>query len=98
MARVSASAISVGHVFFLIEYQSVLFRERGRYLQEKSALILPFQADPVPLRADGGGGFRVGDSRVLLDVVLDEYENGADAESITVEIIPASRTKRDGFG
>ncbi len=45
-------------------------------------MILPFQPDPVPLREDGRGGFRVGDSRVPLDVVLDEYENGADPESI----------------
>jgi uncharacterized protein (DUF433 family) len=45
-------------------------------------MILPIQADPVPLREDGRGGFRVGDSRVPLDVVLDEYENGADPESI----------------
>jgi uncharacterized protein (DUF433 family) len=45
-------------------------------------MILPLQANPVPLREDGRGGFRVGDSRVPLDVVLDEYENGADPESI----------------
>jgi uncharacterized protein (DUF433 family) len=45
-------------------------------------MILPIQTDPVPLRADGRGGFRVGDSRVPLDVVLDEYENGADPESM----------------
>lgn len=42
----------------------------------------PFASDAVPLREDGGGGFRVGDSRVPLDVVLEEYENGADPESI----------------
>lgn len=45
-------------------------------------MILPLPSDPVPLREDGRGGFRVGDSRVPLDVVLDEYENGSDAESI----------------
>lgn len=45
-------------------------------------MIPSFQADPVPLREDGRGGFRVGDSRVPVDVVLDEYENGADPESI----------------
>jgi len=45
-------------------------------------MILPLQADPIPLRDDGRGGFRVGDSRVPLEVVLDEYENGADPESI----------------
>ncbi len=50
--------------------------------QMESVMTLPIQADPVPLRDDGRGGFRVGDSRVPLDVVLGEYENGADAESI----------------
>lgn len=45
-------------------------------------MVLPFPTDPVPLREDGRGGFRVGDSRVPLDVVLDEYENGSDVESI----------------
>lgn len=44
------------------------------------SLLLP--NDPVPLCADGRGGFRVGDSRVPLDVILNEYENGADPESI----------------
>ncbi len=45
-------------------------------------MTLSFQADPVPLREDGRGGFRVGNSRIPLDVVLDEYNNGADPESI----------------
>jgi len=43
---------------------------------------LPLPADPVPLREDGRGGFRVGDSRVSLDVLLNEYEGGADPEGI----------------
>ncbi len=45
-------------------------------------MILPLQADPIPLRDDGRGGFRVGDSRVPLEVVLDEYDRGADPENI----------------
>ncbi len=40
------------------------------------------QPDPVPLRQDGRGGFRVGDSRVTLDTLIDEYENGSDLEEI----------------
>lgn len=36
----------------------------------------------VPLRRDESGAIRVGDSQVLLDVVIREYKNGADAESI----------------
>lgn len=46
------------------------------------AMILPIQPDPLPLREDGGGGFRVGNSRVPLDVVLNEFAQGADPESI----------------
>jgi uncharacterized protein (DUF433 family) len=42
----------------------------------------PVQADPVPLRGDEGGALRVGDSRVLLDTLVHEYENGADPEGI----------------
>ncbi len=42
----------------------------------------PIQADPVPLRADGRGGLRIGDSRVPLDTVLHEFENGADPKGI----------------
>jgi uncharacterized protein (DUF433 family) len=43
---------------------------------------LPVQAEPVPLRDDGGGGLRVGNSRVTLDTLIEEFENGADPESI----------------
>jgi uncharacterized protein (DUF433 family) len=37
---------------------------------------------PVPLRAGQGGAFRVGDSRVSLDTVINEYDDGADPEEI----------------
>jgi len=36
----------------------------------------------VPLKAREDGVYRVGDSRVSLDVVINEYHRGADAESI----------------
>jgi uncharacterized protein (DUF433 family) len=36
----------------------------------------------VPLRKDEGGIVRVGNSRVALDVVVREFNNGADPESI----------------
>jgi uncharacterized protein (DUF433 family) len=45
-------------------------------------MLLSIHVDPVPLREDGRGGFYVGRSRVPLDVVLEEYNNGADPESI----------------
>jgi uncharacterized protein (DUF433 family) len=36
----------------------------------------------VPLREDENGTLRVGDSNVILDIVIREFKNGADAESI----------------
>jgi uncharacterized protein (DUF433 family) len=45
-------------------------------------MTLSLQADPVPLREDVRGGYRVGNSRVPLEVVLAEYQDGADPESI----------------
>jgi uncharacterized protein (DUF433 family) len=36
----------------------------------------------LPLKTREGGAYRVGDSRVALDVVIGEYPKGADAESI----------------
>jgi len=43
---------------------------------------MPPQPDPVPLRDDGGGGLRVGKTRVSLDTVIEEYDQGAGPESI----------------
>jgi uncharacterized protein (DUF433 family) len=37
---------------------------------------------PVPLRPDGRGGYRVGDTRVSLDIVIREFKEGADLESV----------------
>lgn len=45
---------------------------------------MPFtvRTDPVPLRTDEHGVIRVGDSQVLLDIVIREFNNGADPEGI----------------
>ncbi len=37
---------------------------------------LPLHPEPPPLRVDAGGVVRVGASRVSLDVVVEQYENG----------------------
>ena len=42
----------------------------------------PMQTDPLPLRIDEHGAIRVGDSQVLLDIVIREFNNGAEAEAI----------------
>jgi uncharacterized protein (DUF433 family) len=43
---------------------------------------LPLAAAPPPLRVDGGGAVRVGESRITLDLVVREYENGLTPEDI----------------
>ena len=47
-----------------------------------NAMLLTIQADPVPLRVDEQGVIRVGNSQVLLDIVVQEYNNGAEPEAI----------------
>src|SRR6266571_2527435 len=43
---------------------------------------LPLQAEPPPLRVDEGGAVRVGQSRVSLDLVVEQYENGMSPEDL----------------
>ena len=37
---------------------------------------LALRADPPPLRVDEGGAVRVGNTRISLDLVVEQYENG----------------------
>ena len=37
---------------------------------------LPLHATPPPLRVDAGGAVRVGKSRISLDLLVEQYENG----------------------
>ena len=41
-----------------------------------SAHGLPIRAELPPLRVDEGGAVRVGGSRVSLDLIVEQYENG----------------------
>ncbi len=43
---------------------------------------IPLHADPPPLRVDAGGAVRIGKSRVGLDVVVEQYENGMTPEDL----------------
>lgn len=43
---------------------------------------LTIQSDPQALRVDENGVIRVGDSQVLLDIVIQEFHRGADPEAI----------------
>ena len=40
------------------------------------------QVEAPPLTDDGTGGLRVGDSRVLLEIVIEAFQDGATAETI----------------
>jgi uncharacterized protein (DUF433 family) len=43
---------------------------------------LPFDADRPPLRQDEGGVIRVGNTRVSLDLIVEQYENGMTPEEM----------------
>lgn len=43
---------------------------------------LPLQPEAPPLRVDEGGAVRVGTSRVSLDLVVEQYENGMTPEDL----------------
>src|SRR5713226_1328379 len=43
---------------------------------------LPLPADHPPLRVDEGGVVRVGNSRISLDLVVEQYENGMTPEDM----------------
>ena len=45
-------------------------------------MALTIQTDLIPLRVDEYGVIRVGDSQVLLDIVIQEFNNGAEPEAI----------------
>jgi uncharacterized protein (DUF433 family) len=47
-------------------------------------MSLVVTAEPVPLRLDAGGTFRVGQTRVTLDTVVVIFEAGASAEEIAL--------------
>jgi uncharacterized protein (DUF433 family) len=45
-------------------------------------MILSPNGEPCPLRIDEGGGVRVGGSRVTLDLIVEQYENGMTPEDM----------------
>ncbi len=44
--------------------------------------LLPLDDDRPPLRLDEGGAVRVGSSRITLDLVVEQYENGMTPEDM----------------
>jgi uncharacterized protein (DUF433 family) len=45
---------------------------------------LAIHADPPAIRADENGTLRIGESRVSLDVLVEQYDNGMSAEEMVV--------------
>src|SRR2546428_9503998 len=43
---------------------------------------LPLDSEAPPLRVDEGGAVRVGNSRITLDLVVEQYENGMAPEDM----------------
>jgi uncharacterized protein (DUF433 family) len=49
-----------------------------------SASAVPIlKADPLPLHMDEHGAIRVGDSRITLDILVEDFESGASPDEIT---------------
>lgn len=49
---------------------------------EGLAAVMPLQPDGLPFRVDSGGAVRVGNSRITLDLLVSQYENGMTPEDI----------------
>ena len=45
-------------------------------------MTLTLQTDCLPLRVDEGGSVRVGTSRISLDLIVEQYENGMTPEDM----------------
>ena len=43
---------------------------------------LPLKDEQLPLRVDEGGAIRIGGSRITLDLVVEQYENGMTPEDM----------------
>src|SRR3954464_4527580 len=50
--------------------------------EQELTVPLPLEAVAPPLRVDEGGAVRVGTSRITLDLVVEQYENGMTPEDM----------------
>lgn len=50
--------------------------------ERKPSEVLPLDATFPPLRVDEGGAVRVGKSRINLDLIVEQYENGMTPEDM----------------
>lgn len=44
--------------------------------------LLPLNGEPLPFRQDEGGVVRIGNSRITLDLIVEQYENGMAPEDM----------------
>ena len=56
--------------------------EGVKTLVEEVLATLPIHPEKPPLRGDEGGAVRVGNSRISLDLVIEQYENGIRPEDL----------------
>jgi len=56
--------------------------DRAATVAEGPSVVLPLHADHPPLRVDEGGAVRVGKSRLSLDLIVEQYENGMTPEDM----------------
>lgn len=59
-----------------------MFGEDAAAITETAPASLPLQVDRPPLRAVEGGAIRVGNSRITLDLVVEQYESGMTPEDM----------------
>src|ERR1700728_3878552 len=50
--------------------------------REEPSEVLPIHTDRPPLRIAEGGSVRVGNSRISLDLIVEQYENGMTPEDL----------------
>ncbi|MEX2169125.1 MAG: DUF433 domain-containing protein [Pirellulales bacterium] len=44
--------------------------------------LLPLNGEPLPFRLEEGGVVRIGSSRITLDLIVEQYENGLSPEDM----------------
>ncbi len=57
-------------------------RAEGRISREVIIMAFAVQAESPPLREDASGALRVGNSRVLLELVVEAFQDGSTPETI----------------
>src|SRR2546421_12702298 len=62
--------------------QSIILKEIRRRNERRRQMAFPVQSEAPPMREESDGTLRVGSSRVLLELVIRAFEDGATPEAI----------------